>query len=78
MTEKVNWFKYIKPYFPFFILGPLCMIIEVIGEVVMPMFLERIINRANDSTLTVPGSLLLMLGMIGMAVLMMAGGVGGA
>ena len=49
------------------------MIIEVIGEVVMPMFLERIINRANDSTLTVPGSLLLMLGMIGMAVLMMAG-----
>ena len=78
MTEKVNWFKYIKPYFPFFILGPLCMIIEVIGEVVMPMFLERIINRANDSTLTVPGSLLLMLGMIGMAVLMMAGGVGGS
>ena len=31
-----RWFKYIKPYLPFFILGPICMIIEVLGEVIMP------------------------------------------
>ena len=31
-----RWYKYIKPYLSAFILGPLCMIIEVIGEVVMP------------------------------------------
>ena len=31
--------KYIKPYKAWFILGPLCMIVEVIGEVLMPMML---------------------------------------
>lgn len=78
MTEKTNWFKYVKPYFPFFILGPMCMIIEVIGEVVMPAFLEGIINRANADTLTIPMALGLTAGMIGMAILMMVGGVGGS
>ena len=39
-----RWFKYIKPYLPAFILGPLCMIIEVVGEVVMPKLLSVIIN----------------------------------
>ena len=32
--ERLKWSKYIKPYKTFFILGPLCMIVEVIGEVV--------------------------------------------
>ncbi len=39
-----RWFPYIKPYLPYFILGPLCMIIEVIGEVLMPKLLSYIIN----------------------------------
>ena len=39
-----RWFKYIKPYLPYFIIGPLCMIIEVIGEVLMPKLLSYIIN----------------------------------
>ncbi len=39
-----KWYKYIKPYLAYFILGPLCMIIEVIGEVQMPKFLANIIN----------------------------------
>lgn len=39
-----RWFKYIKPYLPYFILGPLCMIVEVIGEVLMPRFLSYIID----------------------------------
>ncbi len=75
---KHNWFKYIKPYLPFFILGPICMMIEVVGEVVMPKLLGYVINSAKAGTLTVGGSLLVMFGMIGMALLMMAGGVGGS
>ena len=75
---KYNWFKYIKPYLPFFILGPICMVVEVIGEVVMPIFLETFINRGNNGTLTVKASLLMMLGMIATALLMMIGGVGGS
>ena len=39
-----TWFKYIKPYIAYFIIGPVCMIIEVIGEVLMPTFLAKIIN----------------------------------
>lgn len=39
-----TWFKYIKPYIAYFIIGPLCMIVEVIGEVLMPTFLAKIIN----------------------------------
>ena len=73
-----RWFKYIKPYLPFFILGPICMIVEVIGEVVMPKLLSIVINDANAGTLTVGGSLGVGALMILTALLMMAGGVGGA
>ena len=75
---KHNWFKYIRPYLIFFIVGPLCMIVEVIGEVVMPKILAFIIDGANNGTLTWQGSILAMFGTIGMAILMMAGGVGGS
>lgn len=40
----MKWSKYIKPYILYYILGPLCMIIEVIGEVLMPKFLSLIID----------------------------------
>ncbi len=73
-----RWFKYIRPYLPFFIIGPLCMIVEVIGEVVMPKLLAVVINGANDGALTVPSALGAMGLMILTALLMMAGGVGGA
>ena len=43
-TGRLRWFKYVKPYLPWFILGPLCMIVEVIGEVVMPKLLAYIID----------------------------------
>lgn len=39
-----RWFPYIKPYLAYFILGPICMIVEVIGEVLMPKLLSYIIN----------------------------------
>ena len=73
-----RWFKYVKPYLPAFILGPLCMIVEVIGEVVMPWLLAVVINGATDGTITVGSSIGIGALMIGVAVLMMAGGVGGA
>ena len=73
-----RWFKYIKPYLNYFIIGPLCMIVEVIGEVVMPKLLATVINSANEGTLTSGGSIGIMFLMILTAILMMAGGVGGS
>ena len=93
-SNTINWWKYIKPYLPYFILGPLCMIIEVIGEVLMPRFLAYIIDLGIDGkTENVPGIILwlydhignaayfivaIAVGMIMTAILMMIGGVGGA
>ncbi|MBR5881213.1 MAG: ABC transporter ATP-binding protein [Clostridia bacterium] len=101
-----RWLKYVKPYLPYFILGPLCMIVEVAGEVLMPKYLAQIINfgaayqslksfsipvfNGSWSTVTFPGladqllesSVLYMIGVCGLivltALLMMAGGIGGA
>ena len=70
--------KYVRPYLPWFIIGPVCMIVEVIGEVVMPKLLSVVINRANAGVLTIGTSLGIMVAMIVTALLMMAGGVGGA
>ena len=93
-NKTINWWKYIKPYLPYFILGPLCMIIEVIGEILMPRLLAYIINLGIDgNTEKVPGIILwlyekignsayfivaIAVGMILTALLMMIGGVGGA
>ena len=74
----MRWMKYIKPYLPYFIIGPICMIVEVIGEVLMPQFLSVIINGAADGTLTTGKSILTMILMVLTAILMMAGGIGGA
>ena len=42
-----KWFKYVKPYLVYFICGPLCMIIEVIGEVLMPLCFARVMNLGS-------------------------------
>lgn len=73
-----KWFQYIKPHLLYFIIGPLCMIVEVIGSVIMPKLLSIVINAGSSGTLTVGSSLLTMLLMILNALIMMAGGVGGA
>ena len=71
-----RWMKYVRPYSAYFILGPLCMIIEVIGEVLMPKYLAMVLGQGADAT---PGySLGVMALMILTALLMMAGGMGGA
>ena len=72
-----RWLKYVKPYKAYFILGPLCMIIEVLGEVLMPKFLANIINDgiANQNIAYIITSCIFM---ILTALSMMTGGVGGA
>lgn len=90
----MKWSKYIKPYLPYFIIGPICMITEVIGEVLMPKFLSLIIDYGTSdaaldtapqwiqwiySKIDLPGYVIaIMAAMIITAILMMIGGVGGA
>ncbi len=69
--------KYIKPYLWAFILGPVMMIIEVVGEVMLPAMMADIINvgAANHDV----GYILYKgLMMAATAFVMMAGGIGGA
>ena len=73
-----KWLKYIKPYSLYFILGPLCMIVEVIGEVLMPTYLAKVINAAIDGDITLMKSFGVMGMMILTALLMMLGGLGGS
>ena len=72
-----RYWKYIKPYLPAFIIGPILMIVEVIGEVVLPKFMANIINigAANHD---VPYIISMGIVMVITALLMMTGGVGGA
>ncbi len=73
-----RWFKYIKPYLTSFILGPLGMIVEVIGEMLMPLLLGALIDRANEGTLTVGTSIGVAAALMGVVLFMMTGGVAGA
>lgn len=69
--------KYIKPYWPYYILGPFFMLVEVAGEIILPWLLAQIINKgiANHDI-----SYIISIGiyMIMTAVMMAAGGVLGA
>lgn len=69
--------KYIKPYLSAFILGPLLMIVEVLGEIILPKLMSLIINNGvadRDINYIVKIGLLMILTAIFMAI----GGVGGA
>ncbi len=72
-----RYWKYIKPRLYAFILGPLLMITEVVGEVVLPALMARIIN-IGVANRDVPYILEMGLIMILTAFLMMIGGIGGA
>lgn len=72
-----RYWKYVKPYLPAFILGPILMIVEVIGEVVLPKLMANIINvgAANHD---VPYIIGMGIAMLCMAATMIIGGIGGA
>lgn len=70
--------KYVMPYLSAFILGPIFMIVEVIGEVLMPKLMSMIINEgiqggAGNGYVITKGILMVLL-----ALCMMLGGVLGA
>ena len=70
--------KYITPYLSAFILGPIFMIVEVLGEVFMPKLMSMIINEgiqgnAGNGYIVSKGILMVLL-----ALCMMVGGVLGA
>lgn len=70
--------KYVTPYLSAFILGPIFMIVEVIGEVLMPKLMAMIINEgiqggAGSGFVISKGFMMVLL-----ALCMMAGGTLGA
>ena len=75
--------KYVIPYKSAFILGPIFMIVEVLGEIILPKLMSMIINYGcgQDVTVAAKGpAYIIGIGavMIGTALLMMMGGVLGA
>lgn len=76
---KLYW-KYIKPYLPFFILGPLLMLTEVAGEIVLPKIMASMIDSgigaqsAGYGISYILSRAAMMLGFIGV---MIVGGIGG-
>lgn len=76
---KYYW-KYIKPYILFFVLGPLLMLTEVAGEIVLPKIMGIMIdNGIGDAAAGFGIEYILSRAamMIGFICLMIAGGVGG-
>lgn len=80
-----NYWKYIKPYTLFFILGPVLMLTEVAGEIVLPKIMGIMIDSGIGHTVGetmvegfgvqyIISRALMMLGFIGV---MIAGGIGG-
>lgn len=76
-SKLKKWMQYVKPYWVYFVVGPLLMIVEVLGEVFMPKFMAQIINNGvqnqNVGYIVTMGIVMLIT-----ALLMMLGGVGGA
>ena len=77
-----RWMKYVRPYKWAFILGPLCMIVEVVGEVILPRLLQKIIDGGIGNEIVQGNGVAyittMALLMIVTAALMLLGGVGGA
>ena len=75
-----RWFKYAGPYKKYFILGPLCMIVEIVGEVVLPKLYASIINNGIKGPDGGDAGHVIMICafMVICSIIMMLGGVGGA
>lgn len=75
-----QYWKYIKPYLPFFILGPVLMLTEVAGEIVLPKIMALMIDNGIGSEAAGYGigyiisRALMMIGFIGVMII---GGIGG-
>ncbi len=76
--KKISYSKYIKPYLSAFIFGPLFMLVEVLGEVVMPKLLALIIDEGVNNERGTGYVIFIGVCMVLMALFMMVGGVLGA
>lgn len=72
-----RYWKYIKPYLYAFILGPILMITEVVGEVLLPALMARIIN-VGAANRDIPYIIGVGIVMVIASFIMMGGGIGGA
>lgn len=75
-----HYWKYIKPYMPFFILGPLLMLTEVAGEIVLPRIMATMIdNGIGDASAGLGTGYILSRAamMLGFIAVMITGGIGG-
>ncbi len=76
---KYYW-KYIKPYLPFFIIGPVLMLTEVAGEIVLPKIMASMIDAgigADAAGLGIEYIISRACMMLGFIALMIIGGIGG-
>lgn len=72
-----RYLKYVKPYWKSFVFGPVLMITEVIGEVLLPFFMAKIIN-VGAATHNIPYIVSVGGVMFLTALIMMTGGIGGS
>lgn len=72
-----KYWKYIKPYLAAFILAPILMLTEVLGEIILPKLTSMIINNGvagrDIGYIMRAGAI-----MVGIAAVMALGGIGGA
>ena len=70
--------KYLKPYIGSVIAGPLLMLVEVVGEVILPYLMALIINEGIERKQSPSYVITIGVIMLITVLLMMAGGIGGA
>lgn len=72
-----RYWKYVRPYLPFFILGPLLMLSEVAGEIVLPKIMASMIDNGVMMDYGTTYIISQALKMIGFICVMIIGGLGG-
>ncbi len=75
--EVKRYLKYVRPYWKYFLLGPVLMIVEVAGDVLLPSLMAKIINVGAVEH-DIPYILRMGLIMLLLTLCMIAGGVGSA
>ena len=86
--KRISYWKYIKPNLLFFILGPVLMLTEVAGEVIMPRLMASslkygvsaeygVVEAFGREWSGVPYIILIGFCMVFTALMMLIGGVGG-
>lgn len=73
-----QYWKYLRPYLYALILGPTLMLTEVGGEIIMPILFSRIIDYGINGPGGIPYIIMIGAAMAGIALIMLAAGVGGA